>query len=439
MSCWRTASQSDHQPRLIAGLERARRLVAGDNFICAIGDDGRVPCMMFRTSQPEIAPIELVAARGAKQIEAAADTAYAVMPDGSVTGFQLDADVPTLSVFPVAGAADVIELAVSRSTLCFAHAHGDPKLRRHEAVRVEAIPPCARIAGIERARVDARRIVRGARERRARVLGRELRRRPGRHDPNGAQPTPIEARGLGDAVELAVENDETCARRADLSVACWAAPGEALRHIAPLAPASHIVAGREFSCATAAAGAVACWGTVSWHPCRWDSPDNCQFERLATPSPVAGLLDVAGAVALADPCVLLGNGGMRCVYGDDMRSMTVHNVAGKARAISSRCFVDLQGKVGCLDPTAKTAKTGTLARARPGEQARTGNGGRRRPRLRLRATRRCDGRVLGRERGRPARRWHTRRASDAGCGQRALARRRAHRRCRVCLRPNASR
>ncbi len=358
--CWRTTRDSGHDPRPIAGLERARRIVAGDDFICTIGEDGRVPCMMFRTSQPELAPLELVAARGAKQIAAASETAYAILPDGSVIGFELSAGVPTLEVFPVAGVAGAVDLEVSISTLCFARANGDASCGGTRLYSWQPFRPAPELRG-----VGALALAQGtscsARANGEVVCWGDSYGALGRHDPNGAQPTPIEARGLGDAVELAVEHDETCARRADRSVACWAAPGEAPRHIAPLAPASHIVSGREFACAVDGGGAVACWGTVSWEPCRWDSPDNCQFERLDKPARVAGLLDVAGAVALADPCVLLGTGAVRCVYGVDMRSTTAYSVAGKARAISSRCFVDLQGGVACLDPAATTTKAGSLA------------------------------------------------------------------------------
>ncbi len=358
--CWHTDG-SDPVPHTMSELTRARRIFAGQMFLCAIDEDGRVPCLLYRSGKhPEIAPIEIAAARGATQLGASFQTLYALKPDGTVLGFTLDGDVPTIAQFQVEGVSDAIDLTAGLSTTCIARRggevscvgggahpfpalHAEPALRGASAFVTTSTASCA------------------VREHGELVCWGDNYGALGRHDPTGAQPTPIEARGLGDAVELAVDDEQTCARRADHSVACWAVPGDVLRPIARLAPASRIVAGRQFTCAVDEHDQVACWGTVSWRPCRWDSPDNCQFERLDGPAPVRGFLDVAGAVALADPCVLLGNGAVECVLGDDIRRTTAHAVARKARAISSRCFVDPAGKVSCLDPKAKVGPTGALA------------------------------------------------------------------------------
>lgn len=118
---------------------------------------------------------------------------------------------------------------------------------------------------------------------------------------NGAQseswvPTPVE--GLTDAVELTANYDHTCARRASGTVVCWGNNAEGQlgdgtrtnrtvpTPVSNLDDAVHISAGYRHVCATRATGAVVCWGLGA----DGRLGDGTETTRLA-PTPVSGLVD----------------------------------------------------------------------------------------------------------------------------------------------------
>jgi len=138
-------------------------------------------------------------------------------------------------------------------------------------------------------------------------------------DGNIIQLAPAPVAGISDALELAVGDGFTCARRADRTVACWGAnddgqlgDGSKRTRRAPtpvlgLAGVDQITAGASHACARIA-GAVACWGANR----DGQLGDGSELGRTR-PAPVAGLGDAIAISASGDhTCAVRATGAVVC-------------------------------------------------------------------------------------------------------------------------------
>ncbi|HVV84572.1 MAG TPA: hypothetical protein VHE35_16000, partial [Kofleriaceae bacterium] len=345
-------------PTEVRELAGARRLAAGHDSLCAVLAGGDVRCALFpgphgdgpRAPMPPPVFLDVPAARGAVQLAAYFQSTCAVLANGHVVCWLLEDErsKPALQVSTVKGLRDAIDLGMGLSQLCAARRSGGAvcwwssaragvespttpadELRRFRALALTSSATC------------------GARPDGTIVCWGDDYGTLGRYGARTARPTPVAVAGLTDATELAVEQERACARRRDRSVVCW---DEADRP-APVAGvrADHLFAGALFTCAAAdGTPGVRCWGARSWQDCVWESEDNCQLVSMPAPEQVDGLLGIAGATALGEPCVIAADGTIACRAGrfQDTRTIVLRGVT-HARSVSGRCAVDGAGAVRC--------------------------------------------------------------------------------------------
>lgn len=365
VDCW----TSDALLWRVNELERATQLAAGTDEICALTPEGTVKCAAALTHGGGTSPARPVDdVKGAIAIAAAGASACALMPTGTVRCWsfakQFDEQLPTSSA-ELPGLEGVVDLVGLTSHICAATDQGAKCFRDVHPVRSAKGTPTIQDVALD----DAPEL------RRFRSLAGGFGHRCGEtadgaiscwgHDDAllgsysraDTNPTPKKVAGIDDAVELFASGDATCARRSNGHVACWGMGAAALdgstrddraSDVPGIDDAKRLEGGSQFVCAVRKGPKPSCWGRATWRSCRWESPDNCQPERLATPIAVDHLLDVPGAVAIGDDCALRGNGTVACSTREPRRPppTTIESLRN-AKALAGWCALDGAGAVDC--------------------------------------------------------------------------------------------
>ena len=347
--CWSSNDPASPSAERVDELGVARRLVAGNDFACTVGIDGKVRCMSWwsgANKKPTFSELEITDAEGAIAIAAYFQSACAARRDGTVTCWSLQHDrgPPTLTVSKVIGLSDAVDVVAGLSETCAARRGGGVACFQSGARVDTDWKPRDDLRGF-RALALATSANCGLRADHTIACWGDDYGPLGRYAMRGAQLTPVEIPNVTNATELALEVEQSCARTTTGGVTCWSTSRGPAQRIA-IQRADHVVAGKYFSCAIVG-GTPSCWGLRSWSPCRWESRDNCQSERYQTPTKLGSFLDVPHAVALVDPCVIDSAGHVHCVSVDTSRASTVEipGLAGVTSA-SERCGV-AGGQVSC--------------------------------------------------------------------------------------------
>jgi alpha-tubulin suppressor-like RCC1 family protein len=176
--------------------------------------------------------------------------------------------------------------------------------------------------------------------------------------------TPVQIRGIDDAVEVALASDELCARRRDGSIICW---GD---RFAPrrLPPVTSVAS----PCALAADGKVWCWGENGDGQMGLGVRNSLGRERDAAKGlRVPGLerITALSSSTLGTTCALSASGEVFCWGGLDYPSLRPTRISGlpPAQQIWSgrglACALSRQGRVYCWQGSDKLVERKDLGTA----------------------------------------------------------------------------
>ncbi|MBI5489371.1 MAG: hypothetical protein HY905_18710 [Deltaproteobacteria bacterium] len=362
------------------GAADAVELVGGGRTACIRRAGGEVRCwgandygqLGDRTTNASASAVAVAGIDDAVALWSSGTTTWARRADGSVWvwGFDETRDVldqasPPMGPRPVTEQADLFARVADVQLRCLRTVDGEVWCRSLtedgtalsvERTRVEFPSPVRGLAvgGVHACGVDEAGQVRCFGQNRDGQLGL------GGSADSVAGSTPVP--GVDDATQIVAGEWDACALRRSGRVACWriawgdeevSAPAD----VPGIADAVAVHSGGQYTCAVDRRGVTRCWGNATWLDCIWESDDNCQPERWASPRPVDGLAGIAGAVEVVGDCVLLPGGVVGCVarYDEGTPVWTVEGVDDAARLAGGawlRCILRENRTVACLWPQA---------------------------------------------------------------------------------------